>query len=189
MEYDIFDQIFGKRTPEEQAETDRKNKEFALKLIEDNPPLILTFDKFAKGDYEGGHRNLYIVWRSRQALYIGISRGNIWNRWFARGGQSHILINAGGHWMADYSSPIGRAIIQNRPASMRWKIELRYIPAGVRWDLESEEARLIHELHPLFNTTYLPPLTEKELRLYRQLTKKDREERLADPVELHINYD
>lgn len=164
---DFLKSFFGNKTLEE---VEAENKAYEAKLIEENPPLILPFGNFAKGNYDEGHRNLYIVWRGKQALYVGIATSGIWNRWFARGGQSHILINAGGHWIADYSSTIGRVIVRNRPAAMRWKIELRYIPCMNRWDLQSEEAKLIHELHPLFNSTYLPDLTEKERKIYKRLT-------------------
>lgn len=30
------------------------------------PPLVLTFGKFAEGDYPDGEHNLYIVWRGKQ---------------------------------------------------------------------------------------------------------------------------
>jgi hypothetical protein len=135
-----------------------------------DPAIVMTFEKFAKGNFEAGHRNLYIVWRGKQALYVGISRDNIWSRWFA-GARSHICINAGGHWIKGYSSPIGQAIIRNRPTSMRWKIELRHI--AYPNDLHDAERQLIHDLHPLFNSTYLPPLTDKEIKIYRYLTRED----------------
>jgi len=123
-------------------------------------PLILTFDKFAKGDYDEGERNLYIVWRRQQCLYVGVSRANIWNRWFSRGIQSHIF-NVGGHWRVDYSSTMGRVIIRNLPASLSWKIELRHITQ----DLREAEEKLIYQLRPLFNTMHGPAKTQREIRL------------------------
>jgi len=89
----------------------------AIPLPELDPPLIMTFTKFEKGDYPDANHNLYIVWRGKQALYIGISQANIWDRWFIRDG-CHIASNGAGIWCAAYSSPIGRAIARNRPASI-----------------------------------------------------------------------
>jgi hypothetical protein len=129
--------MFGKDEPETQE-----------------PPLVMTFGKFYKGDFEGGHRNLYIVWRGKQALYVGISRRNIFNRWF---------IDPSCHWG---NTTIAQVIDGNRPASIRWKIELRHVIT----DLEKEERRLIHELRPLFNGSHRSPLSANEFRLYKQLS-------------------
>ena len=160
---DFWTQIFGNKTLEDVQEEQRLR---ALKMSKENPPRIMTFQQFHKRRL-GGLYNLYIIWRGKQALYVGISRQNIWGRWFSRGGQEHIF-NSGGQWHADFSSPIGKAIIHNRPASLRWKIELRYTPSR---SLAAEEQELIQELRPLFNTIYRPSLTSKELKLYNMLTK------------------
>ena len=177
MDEQLWRQFFGNKTLEEIQEENRLHD---LKMIEENPPLTLSFGKFIKGDYQLGHRNLYIVWRGKQALYIGISRTDIWGRWFGRGGQSHMYFSQkysgtleGGRWQG--LSPIGIVIVNNQPASMRWRIELRYVPFMDRWDLEEEEKKLIHEIHPLFNSAHLPELTKKEVRIYRRLTDVDQQ--------------
>jgi hypothetical protein len=189
---EIFNPLFGNKTPQELEELDEKNRKYELKLIEENPPLVMSFGKFAKGGFEQGHRNLYLVWRGKQVLYVGIGKSGIWNRWFGRGGQSHMYFAQkysgtleGGQWVG--LSPIGRVIVHNQPASMRWKIEMRYIP--FRQDLQTEERKLIHELHPLFNTTYLLPLTPKEQKIYEQLTKKELADIIDYPADQHISYE
>jgi hypothetical protein len=132
------------------------------------PALILTFAEFYEGDYHG---NLYIVWRGSQALYVGITRDHVWNRWF--GNRGHIS-NIDGNWRADYcGSEIGKVIVKNRPESLGWKIELRNIPYPM--DLESEERRLIHELRPLCNRTHVQQLTKEEMDLWKSLTRYDEE--------------
>lgn len=134
--------------------------------------LTMTFERFFNADYDEGECNLYIVWRNEQALYVGISESNIWNRWFGNL-SPHILINAGGHWRGDYSSPIGAAVVCNRPASMQWIIELRYVPTVYtipRWDVKREEGKLIRELRPLFNITHRERLTDDEYALYCKLS-------------------
>ena len=125
-------------------------------------PLILPFKKFAKGDYDEGDRNLYIVWRGKKCLYVGISKYDIWVRWFHRN-HSHIEVEADTIWHGH--SPIGQAITRNLPSSYRWKIELRYVPE----DLEAEERKLIRQLRPLFNIVYRNKLSPAENRLSRTL--------------------
>lgn len=118
------------------------------------PPLILTFKRFMSGNYEEGNRNLYIVWRGRRALYVGISAASIYNRWFDMPGRHY-----------GYSN-IGRVIVRNRPASMQWKIELRHITT----DLRRAEDKLIYELSPLYNTMgRRNGMTPQDTRLYNRL--------------------
>jgi hypothetical protein len=119
-------------------------------------PFVLSFGEFSKGDYEAGTRNLYIVWRDRQALYIGISTRGIYNRWFTAPG-CHM----------EAGTTIAQVIERNRPASMGWVIELRRVIG----DLRKEESRLIVELRPLFNGTPRPLLTPEETKLYYDLQR------------------
>lgn len=158
------------------------NNPAIIEPVELAPPVIMPFSKFAKGDYPDLDHNLYIVWRGKKALYIGISRGCIWDRWFDRNGR-HIAIDGAGNWHAEYSSPIGRAIIRNRPASLRWKIELRQCD-----NLTKAELELIKELRPIFNATYRPALTDKEKHLYKKLLADEIERRTSGPAEDFIRY-
>lgn len=181
---EIWNKVFGEYDPESWKES----------LEEDcnpEPPLRITFKEFEEGDYEG-ERNLYIVWYKDQALYIGISESNIWNRWFADSRGCHVF-KIGERYRGDYSSSIGRCIIDNFPASYNWIIELRHYPVGLlykeRKELKDIERGLIQKYSPLFNVTYAPELSEKQRELREYLTRKQRFIRLNDPPELLINYD
>jgi len=132
-------------------------------------PLILPFGKFAKGDYEESQRNLYIVWRGKQCLYVGVSQDDIWIRWFHRH-RCHIEIEGDEEhetWCG--VTTIGKVITGNRPASLQWKIELRHIPSIYDGKLAKAERDLIHELQPLFNVTHRRALNRKENRLHKLL--------------------
>jgi hypothetical protein len=127
--------------------------------------IMISFKKFYEYKYPERERyNLYIVWRGKQALYVGISTNNVWNRWFGR--LAPHIRRAGNKWLEDWSSPIGSVVTHNLPASLRWKIELRYYDRS----LKTIESRLINDLRPLFNITYGPKLNKKELRLMDSLT-------------------
>jgi hypothetical protein len=156
--------------------SDEELKTLHLHRFEPHPNLIMTFERFLKYDDEG-YYNLYIVWRGKQALYVGISKQNISMRWFYRGGQSHMRYVQrysgtleGGSWVG--LSTIGQVIQNNFPKSLKWKIELREY-STFSWDrnekLDAAEQRLIHELRPLFNATYRQDLSEKEQRLLYKL--------------------
>lgn len=146
--------------------------------------LIMPFWKFAQGDYDDKPCNLYIVWRGKQALYVGISRDNIWNRWFL-GSRSHMILftptdNTGkqtGPVIWRGCSLIGQAIADNLPASKFWMIELRRVSEPEKFSfgnhLKDTERELIRDLHPLFNTIGQPDLSEKELKLFRRLRNKN----------------
>jgi hypothetical protein len=118
------------------------------------PPQVMTFGEFMTGDYEHGAHNLYIVWRDRQALYIGIANCGIYNRWFT---------SPSCHMEA--RTKIAQVIERNRPASMGWVIELRHITGN----LEKAERELIRTLRPLFNGTHRAPPTREEIQLTHTL--------------------
>lgn len=148
-----------------------------LPAFKADPPITLTFEDFLDGKYHDGKHNLYIVWYKKQSLYVGISKANIWTRWFS-GRQSHMYFaqkhsgtREGGHWKG--SSTIGCVIERNFPASLKWKIELRHCNT-FSWCndelLEDAERRLIREIRPLFNSTYRSGFTEKENKLIERLS-------------------
>ena len=160
------------KTSQEAQEENRKKE---LKLVEENPPLVMPFHEFLKGDFDAGHRNLYIVWRDQQALFAGTSKFGIRQTWFS-GFISHMHFEKKGaetpeegQWVGD--SLIGRVIVSNQPASMSWTIELRHVPASQ--DLRKEERKLITELHPLFNSTDTSSLTQEEQELRDKLIKAE----------------
>ena len=139
-------------------------------------PLKMRFGTFLDGKYQEGKHNLYIIWKGKQALYVGIAKDNIWIRWF-NAGYSHMYFaqkysgtREGGTWVG--SSTIGRVIQKNFPKSLKWIVELRHYSTFGWTDnekLEAAEQRLIRELRPLFNVTYRSALTEQEARLAERL--------------------
>jgi hypothetical protein len=133
------------------------------------PTLRMSFDKFFRGDYKGDEYNLYIIWKGKQALYVGISTVHVMSRWF--GDLSpHIHITRNGEWLPAFSSLIGQVVIHNRPQSMKWTVELRHYRNWVRGEnLNTAEANLIAKLRPLFNTTYRGDYTEQERVLVGKL--------------------
>lgn len=137
---------------------------------ETQPTITMSFGELLNGDYEEGLRNLYIIWLKKQALYVGIARDNIWNRWFGSNIRCHMYFaqkysgtREGGKWIG--SSPIGKAIAKNFPNSLKWRVELRHCNR-----VEVVEKQLIKELRPLFNVTYRASLTDKELKLLERLS-------------------
>jgi hypothetical protein len=140
-------------------------------------PLTLTFDQFLRQKYQADRHNLYIVRTGKQALYVGISRSDVWGRWFAGGEKSHMYFaqkysgtREGGRWLGH--SSIGQVVEFNFPRSLKWKVELRHY-STFSWTnnekLEEAERRLIRELRPLFNEIYRGSLTEKEIQLAERL--------------------
>jgi hypothetical protein len=148
-----------------------------LPEFQPQPTITTTFSKFLENKHgERGH-NLYIIWHGRQALYVGIARQHIWSRWFnerkshMRFIQKYSGTREGGKWIGE--SPIGEVIANNFPKSLKWKVELRhYTTQSFNPDnLELTEKRLIHDLQPLFNTTYhTSPLTIQQKKLLERLT-------------------
>jgi len=125
----------------------------------------LTFEKFMSGDYPDDDYSIYIVRDNAEVLYIGISRDNIYNRWFVAD-YSHITKFANGALRGD--STIGQVIVGNLPNSLQWSVDLLSIedcikllgdksPCKSEYDnkaLEKLERYLISELNPLFNVTH-----------------------------------
>ena len=84
--------------------------------------LDLTFAEFYGANYDDSHDvGVYVV-KNGDALYVGMSSSNIWNRWFYGTFRSHMEQDVSGMWYG-YSA-IGRKIADNMPESWNWHIEL-----------------------------------------------------------------
>jgi hypothetical protein len=119
------------------------------KELPDPPkPITMTFEEFMGLEREPIH-NLYIIWDDNKALYVGISKSGVWGRWFGRRGRMYKI---GQNWAAE--DTIGQTVIKNFPASLKWRVELRYYGVLNNEDLRYNESCLIGELHPSFNSTY-----------------------------------
>lgn len=153
---DIFTQLFGEL---------KDYKEPTLL-----PSTTLAFSTFLNDIDIDGNYNLYIIRHPNCVLYVGISTNNIWNRWFhmpdshMRFVQKYSGTLEGGKWIG--SSPIGMAIQKNFPSSLQWTIELQQHQLQ---NLREREQELIHQLRPLFNTTYRPSFTEEDIKLLQEI--------------------
>ena len=82
----------------------------------------LRFKDFADRNYKEKNECLYIIKdENKTILYIGISRWNIWSRWFGNY-KCHFMENGDGRYMA--ISNIAGEIVRHLPKSMDWIIEL-----------------------------------------------------------------
>ena len=157
----------------------------------------LTFEKFMSGDYPDDDYSIYIVRNNAEILYIGISRDNIYNRWFAAD-YSHITKFADGALWGN--SKIGQVIVGNMPNSLQWSIDLLSIddcikllgdksPCKSKYDnnaLDRLERYLISELNPLFNVTHKTKNTHNTHRSTEKYTHFTN--RLDAPAEDLIAY-
>jgi len=157
----------------------------------------LTFEKFMSGDYPDDDYSIYIVRDNAEVLYIGISRDNIYDRWFTAS-YSHIIKFADGALMG--RSTIGEVIVGNMPNSLQWSIDLLSIedcikllgdksPCKSEYDnnaLDKLERYLISELNPLFNVTHKTKNTHNTHRSTEKYTHFTN--RLDAPAEDLIAY-
>ncbi len=128
--------------------------------------LSLTFAEFMDGSYDSKYDvGVYVVKNDVAVLYVGISKSNIWNRWFGVGSwRCHMAQYHDGRWVGN--SPIGKYIVSNMPESFAWPIELWRVEDCVsffgdkiqslgfrhdRIDIGSAEALLMRHYNPLLN--------------------------------------
>ena len=125
----------------------------------------LKFSEFYKNQYKDVGYELYFVKDSKgQALYIGISNGSIWNRWFGTG-ISHISTDFKGKLHG--ASHIGQIIVGNLPYSWDWTIELwtkidcvknlaiENIAIKInRITIKDLEVKMIRKFNPLYNVLH-----------------------------------
>ncbi len=125
----------------------------------------LTFRDFMNGNYDDDDYSIYIVRDNSNVLYIGISRGNVYNRWFST---DYCHISRFSNGAIRGNSIIGQAIANNLPISLDWSIDLWRVedciqllgdnsPCKSEYDndaLNKLERHLIKELNPIFNVTH-----------------------------------
>ena len=145
--------------------------------------IELTLRNFHEQNYEDTEGYcLYVVKNGLDdVLYVGISDGDVWGRWFSWGG----------HMMWDGNviygeSPIGTKIEYHLPDSLSWKIQLwtlkdcidflsKTIPPHNQRTIQSIEPLMIRKLSPTLNATYnynpgkdTMPKSEKEKMLEKR---------------------
>jgi hypothetical protein len=156
--------------------------------------IEIELERFHNSEYEEQGYCLYLLKNGNgDVLYLGITQGNVWDRWFGFGG--HIV------WDGEViygTSPIGEKIENHLPESLKWKIQLWTLEDCGRFckdELPSSgnsmtvaffEPIMIQKLSPILNSTYnLHPgkdttpkskiETEKEKKLdeaYKKLFEK-----------------
>jgi hypothetical protein len=123
--------------------------------------IEITFEDFHESNFQGEGFRLYVLKNGLDdALYVGISRSNIWNRWFAFGG--HLI------WDGKYivgQSAVGEKIVDHLPDSLKWKIQLwtledciefciDVVPPSRQYTIEAVEPFMIKKLSPVLNVSY-----------------------------------
>ncbi len=124
--------------------------------------IEITFKDFYECKYsDDAPYELYVMKNGLgDALYIGISNQNIWDRWF--GWNGHIM--ATDKFMIG-ESPVGQKIVDHLPDSWNWKIQLWTLddckafcadmlnPNG-NYDIRWLEPFMIQKIHPILNDTH-----------------------------------
>jgi len=124
--------------------------------------IELDFLQFHEQKYREKRYELYVLKNGLgDILYIGISKSNVWERWFGWGG----------HMMWDGNviygeSPIGVKIENHLPDSLNWKIQLWTLEDCIKFcrkelpgdilekTINDVEPIMIRKLSPALNNTY-----------------------------------
>jgi hypothetical protein len=147
--------------------------------------IELAFSEFHEQRYREQQYCLYVVKNgSGDVLYVGISKNDVWERWFGWGG--HFT------WDGDVlsgESPVGVKIENHLPDSLKWKIQLWNLedclefcsddfPADLsEVTIDYLEPIMIRKLFPILNATYNQnPVNDTSLRNNKEIEH----ERLLD---------
>jgi hypothetical protein len=119
-----------------------------------------NFENFHNQDYVEEGYDLYVMKNGvGDVLYVGISKRNIWERWF--GWNGHIM------WsdrMIDGNSSVGQKIVDHLPESLNWKIQLWALEDCVNFckdefhipkkpNINAMESLMIRKLSPILNAS------------------------------------
>jgi hypothetical protein len=125
------------------------------------PMIEITFEDFHGCNFPEEGFRLYVLKNVlHDTLYVGISRKNIWNRWFAFGG--HMI------WDGKFiigQSAVGQKIVDHLPESLQWKMQLwmlqdciefckDILPPSREYTIEFVEPFMIMKLSPILNVSY-----------------------------------
>lgn len=147
--------------------------------------IEITFENFHEHNFLEEGFVLYVLKNGlNDPLYVGISRKNIWSRWFAFGGH---MIWDGKHILGQ--SAVGHKIVDHLPDSLNWKIQLwtlqdcikfckDILPPLRQYPIEFVEPFMIQKLSPILNGSYnlspgkdTKPKSKKELEREELLDK------------------
>ena len=152
--------------------------------------IELDFQQFHDQKYREQGYELYVLKNGLGGiLYIGISKNDIWQRWFGWGG--HMT------WDGNViygESPVGVKIENHLPDSLNWKIQLWTLQDCVNFcrnelpidtlaiTIQEIEPIMIRKLSPALNGTYnlnpgkdTTPKSQKEMELERKADELYRE--------------
>ena len=152
--------------------------------------IELDFQQFHDQKYRERRYELYILKNGLgDILYIGISKNDVWQRWFGWGG--HMT------WDGKViygESPVGVKIENHLPDSLSWKIQLWTLQDCVNFcrnelpidtleiTIHEIEPIIIRKLSPALNGTYnlnpgkdTTPKSQKEMELERKADELYRE--------------
>jgi len=152
--------------------------------------IELDFQQFHDQKYREQGYELYVLKNGLgDVLYIGISKNDIWQRWFGWGG--HMT------WDGNViygESPVGVKIENHLPDSLNWKIQLWTLQDCVNFcrnelpidtlaiTIQEIEPIMIRKLSPALNGTYnlnpgkdTTPKSQKEMELERKADELYRE--------------
>jgi len=152
--------------------------------------IELDFQQFHDQKYREKRYELYILKNGLgDILYIGISKNDIWQRWFGWGG--HMTWDGKVIYGA---SPVGVKIENHLPDSLNWKIQLWTLQDCVNFcrnelpidtseiTIHEIEPLIIRKLSPALNSTYnlnpgkdTTPKSQKEIELERKADELYRE--------------
>ncbi len=152
--------------------------------------IELDFLQFHEQQYREKRYELYVRKNGLgDILYIGISKSNIWERWFGWGG--HMT------WDGKViygESPIGVKIENHLPESLNWKIQLwtlddcvsfcnDMLPTRLNFTIQFLESFMIQKLTPILNVTYnLNPGKDRMSKSEREKKREDELDKIYKAV-------
>lgn len=124
--------------------------------MEENIMYTLSFKKFMEPEnFPNDRIELYVIRDGNKVFYVGISKANVWNRWF--GGYGRMQKNIYGEWVTHDS--ISNAVLKNMPKSLKWSVDLwvasecAIFLGSLSKDLMDIENQMIVALLPKINVT------------------------------------
>jgi hypothetical protein len=143
--------------------------------------IELDFEKFHNGEYVEKGYELYVMKNGfGDPLYIGISTGSIWERWF--GWNGHMA------WDGNIiygTSAVGQKIEDHLPDSLEWRIQLWTLKDCIKFcrqelkvikrqpDIRFLEPFMVQKLSPILNATYnLRPGRDRTPQSQREIERE-----------------
>lgn len=153
--------------------------------------IELDFEKFHNHDYVEKGYDLYVMKNGLgHPLYVGISTGSIWDRWF--GWSGHLV------WDGKIiygTGAIGQKIVDHLPDSLKWKIQLWTLKDCIKFcrhelkgmkhqpDIKFIEPFVIQKLSPILNGTYnLRPGKDTTPKSKKEIEREKYLDRMYDEI-------